>query len=178
MAKPLIIIAASIPVILAVLIAIPMMMNPQIPFNAANADDQIALEFTKHHIKKISFGITDRPTPQKTEILTISNDGTARYFLTLGGEPTPQKEVALEKAEVKRLTALIKETGFMQLPIDSIPADEEKAEYTKFSLKVTLNGQTKQIQWVGQNTTSAFVPPILSQVESNLDLLLNKTGAQ
>jgi hypothetical protein len=178
MAKPLILIVASIPVILAILIAIPMITSPQIPFNAANADDQIALEFTKHHLKKISFGITDRLTPQKTEILTVSNDGTARYLVTSEGVPQPEKALTLEKAEVKKLTALIKETGFMQLPIDSIPADEQKTEFTKFSLKVTLNGKTKQIQWAGQNATSAFVPPILSQVESSLDALLNKTSAQ
>lgn len=178
MAKPLILIVASIPVILAILIAIPMISNPQIPFNAANADDHISVEFTKHQIKKISFGLTDRLSAEQTEILTISNDGTARYLLTSEGAPKPEKTVLLEKADVKRLTALVKETGFMQIPIDSISADEQKTEYAKFSLKVVLNGNTKQIQWVEQNATSTLVPPIVSQVESSLESLLQKVNQQ
>lgn len=175
MAKPLILIAASIPVILAILIAIPMITNPQIPFNAANADDRIAVELTKHQIKKVSFGVTDRITPQKTEIFLVSNDGDVRYLVTADGVPEPEKKLAIAKSDVKKITALVKETGFMHLPIDSIPPDEQIAEYTKFSLKITLNGQTKQIQWVEQNATSTFVPPILTQVELNLEGLLNKT---
>ena len=63
----------------------------------------------------------------------------------------------------------------MQLPMDSIPADESVTEYTKFSLKITLNGKTKQIQWPQQNATSAFIPPLISNFESELEGLLNQT---
>ncbi len=176
MAKPLILIVSSIPIILAIMIAIPMITNPQIPFSAANADDRISVEFTKHHLKKISLGVTDRLTPQKTEILTISNDGVARYLLTEAGSAFPEKTFVLEKGEVKKITALVKETGFMQIPIDVISADEEKTEYVKFSLKIILNGNTKQIQWVEQNATSTLIPPIVTQVGSTLDALLKQAG--
>jgi hypothetical protein len=40
MAKPLLLIVAAIPVILAIMIAIPMIINPQVPFSATNADDK------------------------------------------------------------------------------------------------------------------------------------------
>ena len=79
-----------------------------------------------------------------------------------------------EKPQVKKLTALIKETGFMQIPIDSIPADENVSEYVKFSLKVTLNGNTKQIQWSEGNATSTFIPPIITMVESELESVIQK----
>ena len=175
MARPILIIAASIPVILAILIAIPMITNPQIPFSAANADDKIAIELIKYDLKKISLGVTDRVTPQKSEILTVSDDGALKYTLSTPDEAPVEKTLTLDKSQVTKLTALIKETGFMQIPIDSIPADEDKTQYTKFSLKVTLNGKTKQIQWPEQNATSAFIPPLVSNVELELEKLINQT---
>lgn len=178
MVRLLLIIGASIPVIFAVMIAIPMITNPQIPFTAANADDRIAVEFTKHQIKKISLGLTDRLMPQKTEIITIDNDGRTKYLATIDGASQQAKTMILEKSDVRRITALVKETGFMQLPIDSIAADDERTEYTKFSLKITLNGHTRQMQWVEQNATSTLIPPILTQVESSLDSILNKASLQ
>ena len=174
MSKPLIMIAASVPIILAILIAIPMITNPQIPFSATNADDRISIEFTKHLIQKSSLGLTERLVPQKSEILTISNEGAVRYLVTEGGMPLPEKTATLNRDQVKKFIALIKETGFMQIPIDSIPADDSALEYEKFSLKVTLNGNTKQIQWPEQNATSTFIPPIMTMVGSELQNVTKK----
>jgi len=171
MVRPILIIGAAIPVILAALIAAPMIMNPQVPFSAANADDKIAIELVKYDLKRISFGVTDKLAPQKTEILTVSDDGTLKYTRTTGTGPST-KSLTLPKANMTKLTALVKETGFMQLPIDSISADESKTEFTKFSLKVTLNGKTKQIQWPEQNATSAFIPPLISNMELELEKLI------
>ncbi|MEO9309116.1 MAG: hypothetical protein ABI337_02355 [Nitrososphaera sp.] len=174
MAKPLILIAASIPIIFAILIAIPMITNPQIPFSAVNVDDQIAVEFIKHHLKKISLGVTDRITPQKSEILTISNEGNVRYLVTENGVPQPEKTTTVGRDQIKKLIAMVKETGFMKIPIDNIAPNEDVLEYSKFSLKVTLNGETKQIQWVEQNATSGFVPPIVTILGSELQNITKK----
>lgn len=174
MVRLLILIAASIPVILAIMIAIPMITNPQIPFSAVNADDKISIEFTKQHLKKISLGVTDRITPLKTEILTISNDGDVQYFLTVGENNQPQRTFTVERDYVKKLTAMVKETGFMQIPIDSISANDDVTEYERFSLKVTLNGNTKQIHWAEQNATSTFVPPLITILGSELQNVTKK----
>jgi hypothetical protein len=173
-AKPLILIAASIPIIFAILIAIPMLTNPQIPFSAVNVDDKIAVEFTKHHLKKVSLGVTDRITPQKSEILIMSNEGNVRYIVTADGVPQPEKTATVGRDQVKKLIAMVKETGFMRIPIDSIAPNDDVLEYAKFSLKVTLNGETKQIQWVEQNATSALIPPILSQIQFSLENVTKK----
>jgi hypothetical protein len=175
MVRPIVIIGGAIPAILALLIAVPMITNPQVPFSAANADDKISIELIKYDLKKISFGITERLTPQKSETLSISDDGLLRYTLNVPNDPTVEKTMTLDKSQVTKLTALVKETGFMQLPMDSIPADESVTEYTKFSLKITLNGKTKQIQWPQQNATSSFIPPLISNFESELEGLLNQT---
>jgi hypothetical protein len=47
-------------------------------------------------------------------------------------------------------------------------------EYDKFSLKVTLNGNTKQIQWPEQNATTTFIPPIITMVGSELQNVTKK----
>ncbi|QLH09478.1 hypothetical protein [Candidatus Nitrosotenuis sp. DW1] len=174
MAKPILLIIMAVPIILAGMIAIPMIINPQIPFSATNADDRIAIELTRHDLKKVSFGLTDRLSPVRSEILIISNEGNVRYLLTENEQPLPERTITLQKDEVKKLTAMIKETGFMNIPIDSIPADESVSEYMKFSLKVTLNGNTKQIQWSEGNATSTFVPPIITMVESELERVIEK----
>jgi hypothetical protein len=174
MAKPLILIIAAVPIIFAGMIAIPMIINPQIPFSATNSDDRISIELTRYDLKKISFGLTDRLSPIKSEILIISNEGNVRYLVTENEHPLPEKTITIPKDEVKKLTAMIKETGFMSIPIDSISADESVSEYTKFSLKVTLNGNTKQIQWSEGNATSTFVPPIITMVESELERVIEK----
>ncbi len=174
MAKPILLIIMAVPIIFAGMIAIPMIINPQIPFSATNSDDRISIELTRHDLKKVSFGLTDRLSPVKSEILIISNEGNVRYLLTENEQPLPERTTILQKDEVKKLTAMIKETGFMNIPIDSISADESVSEYTKFSLKVTLNGITKQIQWSEGNATSTFVPPIITMVESELERVIEK----
>lgn len=174
MAKPLILIAASIPIIFAIMIAIPMITQPQIPFSATNADDRISVEFATYNLKKISLGVTDRITPVKSQILSISADGSARYFATAGGQSQPEKTAIVENNQLKKLIALIKETGFMKIPISVLEPDQDISEYIKFSLKVTLNGETKQIQWVEQNATSSVIPPIILQVQSHLQNVTKK----
>jgi hypothetical protein len=154
-----------------------MITNPQIPFSAVTADDKISIEFTKQRLQKISLGVTDRITPLKTEILTISNQGDAKYIVTADGMNQPQKSMTLQKDYVKKLTALVKETGFMQIPIDSIQANDDVTEYDRFLLKVTLNANTKQIQWVEQNATSTFIPPIISVMGSELQNVTKKFGS-
>ena len=172
MVKPAIIIIGAIPVIFAILIAIPLITKPEIPFSAVNPNDIIELEYTKHHLKKISFGVTERVEAQKSEILVIQNNGDIRYTVTEEGIMTPDKFSNLDEEKMKKLTALIKETGFMSIPSESFPVLDGVEEYQKSSLKVTLNREVKQIHWPEQNATEKFVPPIITIVESELDQII------
>lgn len=172
MVKPVLIIAGAVPVILAILIVIPMITKPDIPYSAVVPTDQIELEYTKHQLQKISFGVTEQTRSQKTEILVIKNDGNIRYSVIEAGIQKPDKRSMIEKELVKRLTALIKETGFMAIPSESFPVQDNIDEYKKFSLKVTLNGQTRQIHWPEQNATAQFIPPIITIMEAELDQII------
>lgn len=173
MVKPIIIAIAAIPAIMATLIAIPLLTQPEIPFSAANPYDRVEIEYTKHHLKKVSFGVTERVGAQKTEILLIQNDGNLRYSVTEDGAPLPESTGQIDESKLKKLAALIKETGFIAIPSESFPIKEGVDEYQKSTVKITLNGVVNQIHWPEQNATEKFVPPIITMVESELNQIID-----
>jgi hypothetical protein len=136
----------------------------------------IEIEYTKHQLKKISFGVTEREGAQKTEILLIKNNGEIKYTVTKEGYPQPDIKSEIKEEKIRKLTALIKETGFIEIPSESFPVKDGVIDYQKSNVKVTLNGQIKQIHWPEQNATEKFIPPILTMVESQLDQIINQIG--
>jgi len=158
MVKPIIIAVGAIPAILALLIAVPLITKSEIPFSASTPDDVIELEYTKHQLKKISFGVTERLVAQKSEILLVKNDGDLRYTVTEDGITKPDKLSDLDDEIMKKLRALIKETGFISIPNESFPIIDDVDEYQKSSLKITLNGVVNQIHWPEQNATEKICP--------------------
>ncbi len=174
MVKPIIIVIGAIPVIVAILIAISMLSQPEIPFSAANPNDTITLEYTKHQLKKISFGVTERLSSQKTEILTIDDDGEVGYTLTEGGTLHPEVRSEINQEKILKIIALIKETGFMEIPENSFPVKENVDSYEKSTIKITLNGLTRQIHWTEQNATEKFIPPIITIVQAELNQIINE----
>ncbi len=167
-------ILGAIPVLAALFIVVPTLLRPEIPYAAVSPDDVISIEYSKQHMKKISFGLTQSIGSQKTEVLTISNDGQAIYSLTKDGYSDPDKKYQFTKDEVTRLTALIKETGFMQIPQSSFAIKNDLNEYDKYGLQVTLNSKTVSVQWPDQNSTSEFVPPLIGQVQNSLDGMIGE----
>ena len=167
-------IIGAIPVIFAVLIAAALVFQQEIPLTAVSPTDKISMEYTKYQIKTVSFGVTEGVGSQYTEILKINNDREITYNTIEEGHTNPDKKSEISKEQLSKLTALIKETGFMEIPTDSFPVRDGVDDYKKFSLKVTLNGQTRQIHWVEQNATDTFIPPIISMVQLELDQIINQ----
>ncbi len=172
MVRPIIILLGAIPVLAALFIVVPTLLRPEIPNVAVNADDVISIEYSKQHLKKISFGLTQSIGADTTEVLTISNDGQTTYSLTKNGYSEPDKKYQLSKDEVKRLTALIKETGFMQIPTTNYPVKSDLNEYEKYGLQVTLNDKSINVQWPDQNSTQEFIPPLINEAQSSMDAVI------
>ena len=78
MVKPIYIVLGAIPVIAALLLSTPLILKNEIPTSAANYTDNVEIEYTKHQLKKISYGVTERVGAQKTEILYIKNNGDVK----------------------------------------------------------------------------------------------------
>jgi hypothetical protein len=162
----------AIPVIVALLISVPLLTKNEIPMSAANSTDIIEIEFTKHQLKKISYGVTERTGAQKTEILLIKNDGDAKYSVTDQGYLQPDIRSELDEKTLNKIKALIKETGFIAIPSESFSILDDVTDYQKSNVKITLNGRTNQVHWPEQNATADFIPPIITMVESELDKII------
>lgn len=162
----------AIPVIVALLISVPLLTKNEIPMSAANSTDIIEIEFTKHQLKKISYGVTERTGAQKTEILLIKNNGDAKYSVTDQGYLQPDIRSELDEKTLNKIKALIKETGFIAIPSESFSILDDVTDYQKSNVKITLNGRTNQVHWPEQNATDNFIPPIITMVESELDKII------
>ncbi len=174
MVKPIHYALGAIPVIVALLISVPLITKNEIPITAANSFDVIEIEYTKHQLKKVSFGVTERVGAQKTEILYIKNNGDIKYSVTEQGYLQPDIRSKLDEKKLDKIKALIKETGFIAIPSESFSILENVTEYQKSNVKVTLNGQTNQIHWPEQSATTQFIPPIITMVEAELDQIISK----
>jgi len=174
MAKPIHYALGAIPVIIALLIMVPLITKNEIPISAANSFDYLEIEYTKHQLKKISNGVVERISAQKTEILYIKNDGTLKYSVTELGYIQPDITSKLDEKKFNKIKAMIKETGFISIPSESFSILENVTEYQKSNVKVTLNGQVNQIYWPEQNATTQSIPPIITMVEYELDQIISK----
>ena len=174
MVKPPVIAICSIPVIFALLIAIPMLTSTDIPISAINSNDKLEIEFTKHDLRIVSFGVTDKAVADSTRVLIIENDGTVQYTEIKDGVNKSQITSSISDEQLQKLTALIKETGFMSIPKESFPIKDDVEIYTKFTIKITLNDARTQIFWPEQDATEKFIPPIITMLESELDGIISQ----
>ena len=174
MVKTIYLILGAIPVIAAILLVTPLLLKNEIPTSAANHTDNIEIEYTKHQLKKISYGITERVGAEKTEILYIKNDGDLKYSLSTSGYLQPDIRSKLDTPTLNKIKALVKETGFIEIPSESFAVLDNATEYQKSNVKVTLNGRVNQIHWPEQNATADFIPPIITMVESELDKVMSE----
>jgi hypothetical protein len=174
MVKPIILAIGAIPVILAILIVIPMVTMEEIPISAINPNDKIQIEFTKHDLRIVSFGVTDKTIADNTQVLTIENDGTVQYTEIKDGVNKSQFTSSISNEQLQKLSAMIKETGFMSIPKESFPIKDDVESYTKFTVKITLNDAKTQIFWPEQDATEKFIPPIVTMLESELEDIINQ----
>ena len=174
MVKPTVIAICSIPVIFALLIAIPMLTSTDIPISAINSNDKLEIEFTKHDLRIVSFGVTDKAVADSTRVLIIENDGTIQYTEIKDGVNKSQITSSISDEQLQKLTALVKETGFMSIPKESFPIKDDVEIYTKFTIKITLNDARTQIFWPEQDATEKFIPPIITMLESELDGIIRQ----
>ena len=174
MVKPVYFVLGAIPVIAAILLALPLVTKNEIPVSASNSFDKIEIEYTKHQLKKISNGIAERTGSEKTEILLIKNDGEIKYTITEKGYPQPDIKSKIDEKQLNKIKALIKETGFISIDPNSFSVFQNVTDFQKSSVKVTLNGRVNQVHWPESSATADFIPPIITMVESELDKVMSE----
>ena len=153
---------------------VPMITTPEIPISAINPNDTIEIEYTKHDLTTVSFGVTEKTAATNTQILTIKDDGTAEYNEIKEGNEQSQITSSISNQQLQKLTALIKETGFTSIPKEPFPIMDDVDDYTKSTIKITLNGNETQIFWPNQDATEKLIPPIITMVESELQGIISQ----
>ena len=174
MVKPAYFVLGAIPVIAAILLALPLVTKNEIPVSASNSFDKLEIEYTKHQLKKISNGIAERTGSEKTEIILIKNDGEIKYTVTEKGYPQPDIKSKIDEQQLNKIKALIKETGFISIDPNSFSVFQNVTDFQKSSVKVTLNGRVNQVHWPESSATADFIPPIITMVESELDKVMSE----
>lgn len=174
MVKPVYFVLGAIPVIVAILLALPLVTKNEIPVSASNSFDKLEIEYTKHQLKKISNGIAERTGSEKTEIILIKNDGEIKYTVTEKGYPQPDIKSKIDEQQLNKIKALIKETGFISIDPNSFSVFQNVTDFQKSSVKVTLNGRVNQVHWPESSATADFIPPIITMVESELDKVMSE----
>ena len=172
MVKPVLLIASAIPVIFAIIIVIPLVTTPEIASTAVDPSDKSEIEFTTHHLRNTSLGVTDRITADQTEIIVIKNDGTVTYSITKDGTVSTPKTITIDNSQRIKLVAMIKETGFLSLPFESFSIKDGIESYQKFGLKITLNENTNQLYWPEPDATERMIPPIITMVQEELEEIM------
>ena len=174
MVKPVVIGIAAIQAFFAILIIIPMVTMDEIPTSAINPNDNVHIEFTKHDLRLVSFGVTEKSVADTTQVLIIEDDGSVQYTEVKDGVNQSLVKSSISDEQMQKLAAMIKETGFMSIPKDSFPIKDDVEKYTKFAIKITLNDAKTQIFWSDQDSTEKFIPPIITAVEEELVDIISK----
>lgn len=176
--RPVTIAMAAIPAVVAAMIAVPLATQTEVPVTASGPYDRISVEYAKHELARISHGggLVGRTAAERTEILSVSDDGALRYVLVEAGEPRPEVTGMLDEAGHRRLAAMIKETGFAAIG-SSFEAAPDAARYEQYSVKVTLNGATSRVSWPEPGAAASFVPPIVTAVGHELDMIMGNLSA-
>ncbi len=171
MLKPVTILAAAIPAAIAILFAIALLGQDEIPFQAASPYDRLDIEYTRHQVQLLSRGVSENTVSVYSELLLLREDGSVEYTMITAHDAKPIK-YSVGPDGVNRLKALIKETGFSSINA-KFPISKNATEYTVSTIKVNLNGERSQIRWPEQNATDMFIPPVITAVQEELDKIIH-----
>ena len=176
--RPAMVVFAAIPAVFAAMIAVQLAMQDEVPASAAGPSDRISVEYTKHALARIVHGggVAERIRAERTEILSVSDDGALKYVLVEAGSPGPEISGMLDEAGRKRLAAMVKETGFAAIGSE-FKAAPNATRYEQYSVKVVVNGAESRVVWPEPRATASFIPPIVTAVGGELDMIMGNLSA-
>jgi len=162
--KKVLLALAAIAVMIALAIAISKTSPGDQASSTTNTSAQIKIEFVKEDMKRVSFGVTETGGTRGSERLIINNDGTALYNASVEGGKGSQNRFQVDPQELKRIRALVSETGFMQITKEQFDPRNDAIEFTRYTLTVSLDSSTKTIRWVDESSAKDFAPALLTNL--------------
>jgi hypothetical protein len=133
---------------------------------------ELRMDYIRDHIGSVESGL-DVAT---REVLTISNDGTATYTRTdfYPTQTTDERRFSLSGDELKRLKALVFETGFMQIPVKSYEEKQGLDNYTRYQIAVYEGDSPETFNWFNAEASQKPVPPIITNIGAQLDGIIER----
>ena len=61
----------------------------------------------------------------------------------------------------------------MAIPFDSFVIKDEISDFVKYGVKITYNEKINQLFWPEQEATDQLIPPIITEVEIELESILD-----
>lgn len=158
---------AAIVVVMAVLVALPSIGGQN------NSTQELRMNYVRDHIARMESGLVDVTT---REVLAIANDGSVTYTRTdfYPTTTTDERRFSLSSDELKRLKALIFETGFLQIPITSYEEKQGLANYTRYQIAVYQGDSPETFNWFNPEASQVQVPPIITNIGSQLDAIIER----
>lgn len=163
---------AGIVIVMAVLIALPSVSQQP-------ATGDITIEYSRQHLTKAAGGQGESLlVATQLETLTIDKDGSATYTKTDPRQkslPVPQ-QFSLNRDEFARIKGLVLETGFMDIPKTDYPQSQNASDFVSYTLSIKTADKQKTINWVEQGAYDGTIPPIITNVGTQLDgVIASKT---
>lgn len=153
--------------IVAVLLITPLLTTEKVPPSALLPTDVIEFEYAQQSISVVS-GSAGGPMTLESRVLEIDGDGNVRLHVS-NDSGTDSYESVVDGEMLRRLGALVKETGFFEItPLTFLP-DERPEMYDLYTMSVSLNGLEKSVRWSTGGVLENFVPPILVMIQEELD---------
>jgi hypothetical protein len=141
-------------------------------------NSKLSIQFTKEDMKRVGFGVVERVAAERIERIIINDDGKGFYTMQQGSN-TIQKEFTIDNDTLKRIRSLISDYGLLSVNINKESIDDEN-EFLRYTLSITLDGNTKVIRWVERLNVDemkpADVPPLLIRVRDVLLSIMSKAN--
>jgi len=164
-AKFAIVIAAAVAAMILLLLA-PGFSNNKDP---STDELQMQVEYSRQNLTKTQDGLL---VAANSELLVISNDGSATYAKTSGSQ-TDRQTFSVGSADLKSLRALIG-VGFMQIPQRDYLQKQGVENFTKYTLKVQADGDDNTVSWVDPDYHEGTIPPLIMRIGSQLDDIISR----
>ena len=163
MVNKFVFVIAGIVAAMAILIAIPNIMQPT---------QEITIKYDKQNVTRANGAYV----ATYAESLTIDRNGAATYT---GHDPRlrnlPQEQrFTLSNEEFGSIKGLILETGFMEIPRTDYTQSEGAQDFTQYSLVVTTAEGQKTFAWVNPEVHDGTIPPIILNVGAQMDQVISR----
>jgi hypothetical protein len=162
MAKKFLIVVAGIVAVMAALVFLP---------GVPTQNGEVDIEYQRQEF----YGLDGQHVGGDRETLHISNDSSAKYArLDSQGAVLEQKTFSVSSDDMKVLSELFLNTGFMQIPASAYEKRDDVSNFTAYQLVVTSADEFKSIRWVNVEAGVENIPAIVVNAGTRLDAIIEK----